>query len=487
MGAMLPAGGAGAQAGEPEGFVPGEATAIATTMTMALSPGGGKPIEVSLGKALARYQNRTANSEGAALSLGLLQIFFGPSSQCGDRPPIIPADQLPPVSIGDSRRQGMATPLEVRSPGTPETGLGGVLGTQMANAQATPQTSTAATSTVSQDYGLIALDNGHTEVGTQLVDGVRQATAVATGSQLRILGGMVIINNPRWEAVARTGATETSEGRFTFTSASIMGFATPPDRLGSDFAGFAQGLADFLSGLGIRLDYPKVTVDNGTVTVSPLSLGIANPPLGTSFIGPLLDALAPYKEEETRRAIAVDCNNQAVIQILDLVFGILSGSGSVALNVGGVSAFTAATVFPDPPALDLGLSLEPLPEPAPLQIAPVVPSPTVLGQSVGTRSSSSSSSSSFSSSVADIPTVDALPPPLPAVEVAVDVGPATAVEKSTEPVFELPDATLVSRKFIPGKKGGTAAWVGGFGLAGLLLLAAADRFVMKRTKREIAD
>ena len=471
-------------ADDPPGFIPGEATALAGTVVLGLSPGGGKPIEVALGKSTARYQNRTATAEGSALGLGLLQIFFGPSSQCGDRPPIIPADQLPPVTTNDSRRnQPMATPLEVRSPGTPGT-PGGVLGTQIANAQAQPQQSNAATNTVTQDYGVLAIDGGHSEASTQLVGGVRQAIAVSTATRLRILGDMVVINNPRWEAIARSGATDTAEGRFTFSSASILGIERTAANFPGDFNDFANGVAGFLSGLGVSLKYPQLQVEPGKVTMTPLTVGLANPPIGLDVIQPLLGQLAPLKDQNTRNLIAEDCNNQAILQIADLVLGILSGSGAVTLSAGGVSAFTAATDFPEPAPLTLDVpDLS-----APLDVPSTTAAPLVLAQDVTStprvRASSSSSDDSFTPTDLGAPAA-----PLDPIGPTLDAAPPVTepVAAPSDPVFELPPATLVSRRYEPGSKGGTAALVGAGGLVGLLLLAGADRFVMKRTKREVPD
>ena len=358
VGSALVVAPAGAQdAAEPPGFIPGEATAQATTVTVGLSPGGGKPIDVILGKSLARYQNRTSSAEGSALSLGLLEIFLGPASACEGREPVIPADQLPPKTTNDSRKnQPMATPVEVRSPGeNGRDGLpgtpGGVLGSQIANANAAPQTSEAATTTTSQDFGVLALDGGATQVSTKLVGGVREAIAVTTGTRLRVFGDLIVINNPRWEAVARSGATETAEGRFTFSSASILGLDRPADSFPGEFNDFAGGVANLLGWLGVTVQYPRLITEAGRVTMTPLTLGLTNPPIGLDFIKPLLERLKPLKDENTANLIAEDCNNEAILQIVDLGLGILSGSGALTLGVGGVTAFTAATDFPEPPAL----------------------------------------------------------------------------------------------------------------------------------------
>ena len=490
--ALLPAAVDAQIEGEPAGFIPGEATAQASTLTLGLSPGGGKPLEIVLGKSTARYQNRTATAEGTALSLGLLQIFFGPSSACGDRPPIIPADQLPPLTTNDSRRnQPMATALEVRSPGYNGTSttpgqLGGVIGTQIANASATPQSSTAGTTTVSQDYGILAIDNGSTQVTTQLSGGVRTATAVMTASRIRILGDMVVINSPRWEASTTSGGTETATGTFTFASATILGIDRTVANFPGDFNDFASGVASFLSALGVSLQYPKLVTEPGRVTMTPIVVGLNNPPIGLDFIQPLLKAIAPLREESNRKMISEDCNNQAILQVADLALGILSGSGAVSLSAGGVTAFTAATEFPEPPALEIpDLDAPTIDAPVIDVPTPVVTAPPVAVNDLTLSRSTGSTSSSFAADDLGSSVVESAPPLDTGI---IDTAPVAApVAEATGPGFELPSAELVSRRIEPGTKGGTAALVGAGGLVGLLLLAGADRFVMKRTKREMPD
>lgn len=467
-----------ASAQAAEGFIPGEATATANTINLGLSPGGGKPITVGLGNAVARYQNATATSEGTAMSLGLLELFLGPTSQCSELPPFIPAEQLPPITTADSRRAAvLTTPLEVKSPGN-AAGPGGVIGTQIAAATATPQVSTANTTTVSQDFGVVALDGGTTQVTTSLNGNVREAKATTTGTRLRIFGDVFVLNNPKWEAVARSGAVESVEGTFTFTSATIFGIDRPVSAFKDEFLSLAGGISQMLGFLGLVIEYPQVVVDGTTISVTPLSIGVQNPPIGLDFIKPLLAAIAPMKDETWANLISEDCNNQGVLQVADLAIGILSGTGAVKVNVGGVTAFTAATEFPDPPALEIG-TLEPIAAPEVLDMQIVAPEPMT---DFGTDNFVSPSiGSDFSSSLGDVADLAPMPEMAPIVE--------TTAPPTTEAadMFSLPTADLSTKQYKPGKTGGAATVVGALGVIGLIGLAGADRFIMRRTKREIAD
>ena len=477
---MLPSVSAQATA---EDFIPGEATATAKTLTISLSLGGGKPLEVGLGNAVARYQNRTATSEGTILSLGLLQLFFGPTSQCSDLPPLIPQDQLPPITTGDSRREPLLSPTEVRAPGSAEA-PGGVLGNQIALATAEPQRSEARTDLISHDFGILALDGGTTEVTTSLNGTVREARAVTKGTRLRVLGDIFVINNPRWEAIARSGSVTTSEGRFTFDSATVFGIDRPAAYFKDDFLSLAGGFSQMLGFLGLKITYPEVIADEyGLVQVTPLTIGVENPPIGIDFIKPLLTSLAPLKENTWADMISEDCRNQGVLQIADLAIGILSGTGSAGLGVGGVTAFTAATEFPEAAAIDLGeIDMS-----SGVDLGADLAAPAFEADSTEFTAAADMSTvlgaSDFSS---DFSSADSSLPPIEDTAMIPETGDvATTAPASTVP--DLPSANLASNRIIPGSKGGTAAVVGGIGLAGLLGLAGADRLIMRRTKREIPD
>ena len=297
---------------------------------------------------------------------------------------------------------------------------------------------------------------------------------------------MVVINSPRWEASTTSGGTETATGTFTFASATILGIDRTVANFPGDFNDFASGVASFLSALGVSLQYPKLVTEPGRVTMTPIVVGLNNPPIGLDFIQPLLKAIAPLREESNRKMISEDCNNQAILQVADLALGILSGSGAVSLSAGGVTAFTAATEFPEPPALEIpDLDAPTIDAPVIDVPTPVVTAPPVAVNDLTLSRSTGSTSSSFAADDLGSSVVESAPPLDTGI---IDTAPVAApVAEATGPGFELPSAELVSRRIEPGTKGGTAALVGAGGLVGLLLLAGADRFVMKRTKREMPD
>ena len=378
-------------------------------------------------------------------------------------------------------------PVEVRSPQAGET-VGAVIGEQSTGAIALPPSSVALATSVSQDLGLVALDNPRTSVSSRLVDGVREAIAVSTGTQLRVLGGMVTIEDPRWEAVARTGAIEQLEGRFTFSSAAIFGITRPPEQFVADFDGFSRGLSDLLGGLGVRLSYPKAMIDRGRVTVSPLTLEIVDAPIGRDLIRPLLSFLKDDKDAAVRELIAQDCLNQQVVQILDLILTALSGTGAISLRFGGAEAFSAGTEFPKP--LELGPGAPAVdPQPAPLP-PPSVAAPPADDVRVGRQAAAGGSIAvpgfaSFPNAPGEAgPAGIDVGSPGPTVEPAVVLGATETDDESVadELALLLPPTNLMTKRFEAGPSRTGSIAVGAGGLLGLLLLAGADRRVMARRR-----
>lgn len=458
------------------GFVPGEGNAVAAGLKLAIQPGG-SPIEVNMGRSLAAYQNSTATAQGTAFDLGLLTVFFGEAGRCEGSEPLLPESVLPPVTVSRSTRPEPPTdPVRVTAP-TVDGSPGPVVGTQHATSAAEPQSSSATTTTTNQDVGLFAVDGLRTTTTTRLDGDVRYARAVTEARQLRILGGLIVLDQPRWDATSRTGGVTTAEGRFTFSRARVLGIDQRPEDARSAFDWLTGGLESLLDPLGVEFAFPEVVVDGDEVTVTPMVFGIVDPPIGRTLVAPLLDLLAPVKLAATQESIAIDCNNAAVLQVVDLVLGVLSGVGELRVEVGGAAAFTAATEYPDPPTLSA-----PRPKETPVAAAPTAPTPAAPAPlSAPTTPLSTPRTPSLS--------LPAAPPALPEVPTAVaaDVRAAdteSGADDGADPDdlgIELPPLTATTTRSTPGSTGGRAVWVGVLGLAIAAAVALGDRILINRT------
>jgi hypothetical protein len=97
-------------------------------------------------------------------------------------------------------------------------------------------------------------------------------------------------------------------------------------------------------------------------------------PFGAQVIAPFLGSIQPLREDFARQQLEQDCKNESSLLLLDVVLGILAGSGSVEITAGGVEVFTADTDFSSPP-----LEMLPLDAAAPLETPPDVLGFDVLG------------------------------------------------------------------------------------------------------------
>ncbi len=120
-----------------------------------------------------------------------------------------------------------------------------------------------------------------------------------------------------------------------------------------DLAGFRTGLEQLLAPFGVELQLPTVVAADGGVKVTPMVFMIKDMPWGAQVIAPFLGDIQPLKEIRTRQLLEEDCKNESSLLLLDVILGILGGSGSLQVLAGGVQVSTADTDFSSPPLPDL--------------------------------------------------------------------------------------------------------------------------------------
>ena len=457
-----------AAAADQPAFVAGAGYASADSIGFGLVYGG-SPISFTVGRSIARYRNSTGTSEARAIDLGAFPQLFGPLPTC-EKPPILPASSLPPVTAANSfdADSAQSRRTEAFFPG-----LGGEpstvsAGFQDATATATPS-SHAITETPMQNAGIFTLMGAHTDVTTQLVGQTRSAHAVMTADTLDVLNGLIVFVHPKWEATATSGAATNNAGAFTYDWAYVRGVIKLPAQADADLAWFSDWLAQTFYGLGVHLDTPKVIIEGNRVKVTPLALRLTDPPVGAEAIKPLLAALLPDRKGTFDQLIAQDCSNATPLQLFDVIFQVLSGAGSIIMPVGGVEASTDDTYYP--PADSFAANVLP-PDPS-VSVAPPVTLPPVTTTTPIRR---------LASPV--VPTAGDLPGVVEGTTVTAPttVAPSAAPPKRID--SPLPIASIPSR-FTAGHRGGTAAVLGGLALLGVVILVLADRAAIRRSARRI--
>lgn len=448
------------------GFRNGEADASAQTFSVNVTQGNAN-IGFTYGQSLANYRDTTGTADAKALDLGVLPTLFG-VEQCDGSAPILNPATFPPQTRVDSTDPAAPTPrpAQAHQPGLGTRPAGPLAGEQDATATKLPS-SRSTTRSEHADMYVLAVDGGSTEVTTKLEGGVREAHAVSTATQMRVFGGLFTFFNPRWEATARSGAVTTAEGSFTFERATVLGAPRSAEQAMADLEGFRRGLEQLLAPLGVQLQLPAVQVDGGHVTVTPMGFVLADMPWGAQVIAPFLGDIQPLKESLTHQLLDEDCKNESSLLVLDVVLGILGGSGSVQLHAGGVEVSTADTDFSAPP----------LPE---LPVDTTTDAPTeVAGDTLGFDALPLDDLAFDDLALDDLAldSFDTTVSDLPSTQTDTDTdGPAevrtAAVDAVRAPTFEDTDA-------------GAAALVGALALIAAIGLSLGERVRARRTSRRI--
>jgi hypothetical protein len=485
----------GTGAGAEEDFVTGSGRARASLFEI-LPRTGGLSIPVNLGRALTTYQGTAASASSTAVTPPSTAPSESPSqpvADCGGTSPAPPGPGPAPQSESGGKAPGTEFPfvstLEVTSddegaaagrqadlaatpPGSP---VQGALQHQEVVASRDPLARASTTSSRLAFAGLAELTGGEAEARTGVVEGrTRLAEAVVTVDRLVLVGGLVVLDNLRWEAVQRTGAGETADGSFTIGRASVSGRALPAPAAtgaGDPLAAVNQALVP----IGLALDPPRFERSDGVARVSPLSLRLADSALGRQVAGPLVGALQPVRDPLVQGLLGVSCDFGLVVTVADVAAGILTGSGGVSFDIGGVSATTEGVRYDNPLAgpIDNGFA----------DWAPEMPAPEVPGARTGPAIAAADAGLLPAEESAGLPIPVDDPGrgrpssgPRPSQAAAgVDPGGSAAQPASIGPTS--------SR--LPGRRGGAALVVGLIGLAGIAVLGAADGLHLRRAARSM--
>lgn|GEM_PF-3177479 len=456
---------------QSDGVVRGSAQANADTFTLSIKAASAT-IGLSYGRSLARYQDRTGSAEARALDLGALPTLFG-GPQCDGSAPLLAPSALPPITSADSNLVGsdQSRRTQVNLPGISGASNGGPVGFQDATATPLPSSS-ARTESVPVDVFLVALIGGRTETTAALRNGVREARAVVTADELRVLGGLFTFRKPRWEAVARSGAEQSTTSTFTFQSASILGIERAAGEALADLRGFKVELERALAPLGVTLTLPTTEMIEGGIRVTPMGFRVKEPPLGTDVLVPFLGRIDPLVQALRQELVAQDCKNDVVLTVVDILLGVLGGSGSIEILAGGVEAVTDDTDFSSPPPpLELN--------DASVEVAPETTIATDFGPI--DPGAGSSDTGSFETppavdlSVGDLGLGD---PAAGASEVA-----AAVQQERSEEAGSLP--SVIGSRFEEGTAGRAGVAVGTLALLGAVGLSIGDRLLGRRARRTI--
>src|SRR6185437_16181187 len=148
-----------------------------------------------------------------------------------------------------------------------------------------------------------------------------------------------------WTATQQTGGATTATGTFSIGSLTVAGVKLDTSQLTSSSTANPQTVLNIintaLSPVGLNVQWPSMTtLQDGTVKITPLSVGIDNNTLGQEVIGTQLGQVQTVRSAIVNGLLGINCNFANAILVGDIGIGVLAGGGNLNVNLGGASAAT---------------------------------------------------------------------------------------------------------------------------------------------------
>jgi hypothetical protein len=383
----------GTGAGADPTFVSGSGRARANLFEI-IPRTGGLEIPINFGKALVTYQGSSATATSGGVKPPEQQSADGdcggaapppggdggggkppgggggdrpaPPKLGGDNPTAFPFVSTLTVSTGDEGAdKGREIDQGSFPTGSPITGR---FEHQQVWATADPSARAITTSAAFGFGSAVEVLNGRTDADVKVVNGKsRQAHAVTTIDRLSLFGDFIALIDLRWEATQRTGEGEKADGAFRVGQVLFGGSPLPaPPAAPSPPGGLPGGapqptppdplaaLNTALAPSGIAIGAPRLDVAGGVVRVTPMSIRFADSALGRVVLAPVVTSLQPLREQVVGGLLGISCDFGAAVTVADVATSILTGSGGISFDFGGVSATTEGEAYDNPFAGGIG-------------------------------------------------------------------------------------------------------------------------------------
>jgi hypothetical protein len=306
---------------------------------------GGLGYDITLAQSLAGYNQDVAQGQAQTLNLGAIGLSLT-SDQCNGNPPTVKSSDLPPaVTVESSNAASQQQTTLVPAPS--DTGIGA----GVEQAQAAPTPSSSATTTLASLDLSSAVDVSGAVVRAQsavVANAARVAEATADIAKVSLLDGLVVLDGLHWQAVDRTGSGAANGATFTLGGVTVAGKSIPVGTASIDQVASVIDTALAPTGLQIALPTETFNAADGTVTETPLSIGIDHSALGHEIVGPQLGTLQPLRDAIDNALLGVDCEFGVPLLLADIASGAVAGGGALEIELGGAQASTTDAAAIDP-------------------------------------------------------------------------------------------------------------------------------------------
>ena len=331
----------GSTSGADTTFVPGNATATAQAVSVAPTTGG-LNYAITLGISISDYQDMEAQSLSQTIDLGTIGTVLE-AAGCSGGPPILASKDVPPSvqaeSVNGNQQLGQTI--------TPAAFPIGV-GTESANVTTQPTaTSNTAVAGINVPGNFLSVSGLSSTSHTSIDNGAtRTATATSTIGTISLVNGLIQLGGLVWTATQQTGATTTSTATFSLGTLTVAGVKIDLSKYIPTTGNFnPQTLLNIintvLTPIGFNIQWPAVsTLADGTVQISPLTVGIDNNALGQEIIGSNLGSIQTLRSAIVNALVDANCNFATAFALGDIGIGVLAGGGNLNVQLGGASAET---------------------------------------------------------------------------------------------------------------------------------------------------
>jgi hypothetical protein len=318
-------------------------TAKATAVVARVAPGvGSLQLGISSGVAVSQIQNTVASSQAEALDLGLLGSTLT-AANCHGGAGVVKASELPmPVTVDSRKGASSGSADEYPLAGTT---LGG--GHKEAQASPNPPSSSALATLVGSSIpGLLSIGGGRSVASTKVVDGNAREAHATVDVDLTI-AGLLKLQGMTWDAFHRTGKDPKATASFDIGTGTLLGLPIPTQSLQATETAINNALAY----TGISITFPRVerfTTPADLVRMTPMRIVLQDTPAGKAVLGPVLNLTRAQREQLFTQLTSAICDTAAALLVGDIGLDVASGTGFIAVEIGGAEATSGDLFLQDP-------------------------------------------------------------------------------------------------------------------------------------------
>ncbi len=329
--------------GADTAFIPG--TALASAQALQVAPTtGGLSYAIQLATSQAAYQNEVSQALSETIDLGAIGVALEANNCATGGPGTLNPKQVPAPAQAEST-DGNQSLTGSESDSKAPSGAG--VGNESATATQQPAGSSTTTLAGETLAGLVTFSGATSSAHASTSNGTRFASATTDIASLSLLGGKVVLDGLHWAATQTSGASNTSTASFSISGLTVAGTNVP---IANDSVSTILTVVNTaLSPLGLQVDWPQETTQSdGTVVISPLTVGVDNNTLGQEIIGSNLGKAETVRNELQQQLLNLNCNFATELTLSDIGLGVLAGGGNLNLELGGAQAPSTDQAFTSP-------------------------------------------------------------------------------------------------------------------------------------------